>query len=385
MRTLAILGSTGSVGRQTLSVLARNPGQYQVQLLAANSNWRLMETQVRTFSPRWAVMVDPSAARELAQRVADLPVQVLAGAQELLELIAAEKFSLLVAAMVGSAGLLPVITAIEAGSDIALANKEVLVMAGHLVTRLCRERGVKLLPLDSEHSAIFQCLEGQSGQVGKLILTASGGPFRGKTREELASVTPAQAVKHPNWQMGAKISVDSATLMNKGLEIIEAHWLFGVEPDRIHVLIHPQSIIHSMVEFIDGTVLAQLGVPSMELPIQYALSWPQRWPGESRHFVDWFSLPALSFEEPDLATFPCLELAWAALRKGGNAPAVLSCANDLCVEAFLQGKLAFTSIPDVIGAVLSAIPWQAQPDLDGILETMELAQVETGAILKSME
>ncbi len=379
------MGSTGSVGRQTLSVLARNPGQYRVQLLAANANWRLMEEQVRAFSPRWAAMADKSAAKELARRVADLPVQVLAGAEGLLELIAVEKFFLLVAAMVGSAGLLPVITAIEAGSDIALANKEVLVMAGRLVTSLCRERGVKLMPLDSEHSAIFQCLEGQSGQVSKLILTASGGPFRGKTREELAGVTPAQAIKHPNWQMGTKISVDSATLMNKGLEVIEAHWLFGVEPDRIHVLIHPQSIVHSMVEFIDGTILAQMGVPSMELPIQYALSWPQRWPGEPQHFVDWLSWSALSFEEPDLATFPCLELARAALYKGGNAPAVLSSANDLCVEAFLQGKLAFTEIPEVIEAVLSAVPWQAQPDLAGILETMELTQAETRAILKSME
>lgn len=385
MRTIAILGSTGSVGKQTLSVLARNPDQYDVQLLTANSNWRLMEEQVRQFTPRWAALADSKAARELAHRIGDMPVQVLSGQEELLELVGARKFSLLVAAMVGSAGLLPVVAAIQAGSDIALANKEVLVMAGQLVTNLCRENGVKLLPLDSEHSAIHQCLEGQSGRVSKLILTASGGPFLGKTWQDLKGITPSQAVKHPNWQMGAKISVDSASLMNKGLEVIEAHWLFGVAPADISVLVHPQSIIHSLVEFIDGAVLAQLGVPSMEVPIQYALSWPLRWPGASGHFVDWLSIPPLTFQAPDLDTFPCLELARAALLKGGNATAVLSSANDLCVEAFLQGRLAFTAIPQVLKTVLDVIPWQAQPSLAEIIETQELSQIKTSVILKSME
>lgn len=385
MRTIAVLGSTGSVGTQTLSVLARNPGRYDVQLLAGNSNWRLMEEQVRQFSPRWVSLADPVAARELAQRLGDLPVQVLSGEKELLALVTARKFSLLVAAMVGSAGLQPVIAAIKAGSDIALANKEVLVLAGQLVTRLCREKGVNLLPLDSEHSAIFQCLKGQCCKPSKLLLTASGGPFLGKTWHDLKDVTPAMAVKHPNWQMGAKISVDSASLMNKGLEIIEAHWLFDVAPSDISVLIHPQSIIHSMVEFIDGAVLAQLGVPSMEVPIQYALSWPQRWPGTAQQFVDWLSLPPLTFQQPDMATFPCLELARAALIKGGNSPAVLSSANDLCVEAFLRGKLTFTGIPEVLRAVSTTVPWQEQLRLEDILEAMEQAQSITCEILKSME
>jgi len=384
MRTLAILGSTGSVGTQTIAVLRRNPGQYNVQLLAANSNWRLMEEQIRQCLPKHAVLVDPDAALELKLRVRDLPVQVHSGPHALLEQVATG-YSMVVASMVGQAGLLPVITAIEAGSDIAIANKEVLVMAGHLVTAGCKEKGVRLLPLDSEHSAIFQCLEGHSLDVQRLILTASGGPFRGMSQEELKGVGPAQALKHPNWQMGAKISVDSATLMNKGLEIIEAHWLFGIEPDKISVLVHPQSIVHSMVEFVDGSVLGQLGVPSMELPIQYALSWPRRWQGVSKHFIDWLKLPPLTFQEPDIGNFPCLQLARNVLTRGGNAPATLSTANDLCVEAFLAGKLKFTAIPQVIEKVLDRVPWQAEPNLDEIIETMERVKAETRAILNYME
>jgi 1-deoxy-D-xylulose-5-phosphate reductoisomerase len=385
MKNLAILGSTGSVGTQTVKVLLRNPGQYNVQLLAAKSNWRLMEEQVRALGPQWVVMSDPEAALALQQRVLDLPVKVFAGGQSLLELLDTGKLDLVVAAMVGHEGLLPVLTAIKAGSDIALANKEVLVMAGHLVTALCKEHGVKLLPVDSEHSAIFQCLEGHhSEDLRKIILTASGGPFRGKTREELEHVSPGEAVRHPNWRMGAKISVDSATLMNKGLEIIEAHWLFGLSLAEIEVLIHPQSIIHSLVEFRDGSILAQLGVASMELPIQYALSWPRRLPGAENHFLNWLDLQPLTFAEPDLAAFPCLQLARAALARGGNAPAVLSTANDRCVAEFLAGKLGFNDIPTVIDEVLKAVPWQADPDLAAILQTIDLVLNKTGEIIKVM-
>lgn len=386
MRSLAVLGSTGSIGTQTLRVLQQNPGQYNVQLLCANSNWRLLEEQVRVFRPRWAVLADPGAAGELQARVRDVNVQVLTGEKALADLLASQGFDIVVAGMVGHAGLLPVIAAIQAGADIALANKEVLVMAGHLVTALCRQKGVSLLPLDSEHSAIFQCLQGHSSKdINKLILTASGGPFWGKSPDQLANVTPAQAVKHPNWKMGAKISVDSASLMNKGLEIIEASWLFGISPEKIDVLVHPQSIIHSMVEFRDGTVLAQLGVPSMELPIQFALSWPRRWLGPDSYFLDWLNLPSLSFSQPDTVAFPCLDLARAAIRKGGNAPAVLSTANDICVEYFLAGKLSFYGIPRVIEQMLAVVPWQADPDLSSILKTMESTIQETKNYIESME
>lgn len=386
MRSLAVLGSTGSIGTQTLRVLQQNPGQYNVQLLCANSNWRLLEEQVRVFRPRWAVLADPGAAGELQARVRDVNVQVLTGEKALADLLASQGFDIVVAGMVGHAGLLPVVAAIQAGADIALANKEVLVMAGHLVTALCRQKGVSLLPLDSEHSAIFQCLQGHSSKdINKLILTASGGPFWGKSPDQLANVTPAQAVKHPNWKMGAKISVDSASLMNKGLEIIEASWLFGISPEKIDVLVHPQSIIHSMVEFRDGTVLAQLGVPSMELPIQFALSWPRRWLGPDSYFLDWLNLPSLSFSQPDTVAFPCLDLARAAIRKGGNAPAVLSTANDICVEYFLAGKLSFYGIPRVIEQMLAVVPWQADPDLSSILKTMESTIQETKNYIESME
>lgn len=385
MRSLAVLGSTGSIGTQTLRVLQRNPGQYNVQLLSANSNWRLLEEQIRIFRPQWAVMADSRAAGELQARVKDLDVNVLAGERALADLLATG-FDIVVAGMVGHAGLLPVVSAIQAGADIALANKEVLVMAGHLVTALCRQKGVMLLPLDSEHSAIFQCLQGHSSKdINRLILTASGGPFWGKSLAQLANVTPDQAVKHPNWNMGAKISVDSASLMNKGLEIIEASWLFGLSPEKIDVLVHPQSIIHSMVEFKDGAVLAQLGIPSMELPIQFALSWPRRWPSPDSYFLDWLNLPSLSFSQPDTDNFPCLNLARSAIRRGGNAPAVLSTANDICVEYFLAGKLSFNGIPQVIEHMLAVVPWQENPDLGAILKTMECTIQETKYFIESME
>ena len=386
MQTLAILGSTGSVGTQTIQVLSRNPGKYNVRMLAANSNWCLMEEQIRMLNPSWAIMTDAGAAAELRLRVMDHQVKVLSGENAMLELLAKERFQMVVAAMVGHPGLLPVITAIKAGSNIALANKEVLVMAGHIITQLCRANNVRLLPLDSEHSAIFQCLAGQNpDKVKKLILTASGGPFRGKTGADLINVSPAETIKHPNWQMGAKISVDSATLMNKGLEVIEARWLFSLDVEQIDVLVHPQSIIHSMVEFIDGSVIGQLGVPSMELPIQYALSWPDRWPGSSSHFIDWLALKPLSFEQPDLITFPCLQLARDASIKGGNAPAILSTANDICVEGFLSGNIGFNGISAIVAEALATIPWQVNPSLDSIISTIELTKTTVPELIKSLE
>lgn len=386
MKTIAVLGSTGSIGTQTLEVLRRNPGQYNVQLLAAKSNWRLLEQQVRSFRPPWAALADEKAARELQARVSDLDVEILVEEDALTDLLASPGFDMVVAGMVGHVGLLPVVAAIQGGADIALANKEVLVMAGHIVTELCRKKGVSLLPLDSEHSAIFQCLQGQSGKdIHRLILTASGGPFLGKTKAELANVTPAQAIKHPNWQMGAKISVDSATLMNKGLEIIEASWLFGVSPENIEVLVHTQSIVHSMVEFRDGALLAQLGLPSMEVPIQYALSYPGRWPSPDNFFVNWLDYPELTFSQPDTEAFPCLNLARAAISRGGNAPAVLSTVNDICVEYFLAGKLSFNGIPQVIEHIMAEIPWLETPDLSQIIETMENTIRVTRSYIESME
>lgn len=386
MKSLALLGATGSIGTQTLRVLQRHPGYFTVKLLSAGTNWRLLEEQIRAFKPKWAVLADGKAAQELRGRTRDLKVTILSGEEALTDLLAAERFDLAVAGMVGYWGLAPVFSALRAGSQVALANKEVLVMAGHLITALCQENGLPLLPLDSEHSAIFQCLQGHSPEdVKSLILTASGGPFYGKSRAEMGNITPAQALKHPNWQMGAKISVDSATLMNKGLEIIEARWLFGVDPKDIKVLVHPQSIIHSMVEFRDGAVLAQLGTPSMELPIQYALSWPRRWPTPEDLFIDWLSLPSLSFSLPDRQVFPCLALAEAALQKGGNAPAILSTANDICVESFLQGRLKFLEIPQVIQEMLARVPWQGAPDLRAILETIKLTVEETTNYVENME
>ncbi len=383
MKTLSVLGSTGSIGRQTLEVVARNNASYCIELLAAHRNWQLMERQVREHKPRFAALTDKQAAVILKEKTADLPVQVLAGSDQLNNWLVDNRLDLVVAAMVGHAGLVPVVSAIEARSNIALANKEVLVMAGEIVTGLCREKKVTLLPVDSEHSAIFQCLAGQNiDEVKKIVLTASGGPFRGRSREELVDVTPRQAISHPNWSMGKKISVDSATLMNKGLELIEAHWLFDIPGDNIDVIIHPQSIIHSMVEFVDGTVLAQLGVPAMETPIQYALSWPERWPSPDSLRLNWANLSQLSFEAPDEVTFPCLKLARQALQQGGNSPTVLSVANDVAVAGFLAGNVGFLQIADVVEQTLLSVPRQQQNTLDDILAAIDQAKQAASRQLK---
>ena len=326
MKKIGILGSTGSIGTQTLEIVRSNP-DLQVIALAAGSNVSLMEQQVREFHPMLAVMGSEEAATDLKNRIADTDTRVSAGMEGMLELAILPQMEVLVTAIVGMIGIRPTIAAIKAGKTIALANKETLVTAGHIIMPLAKEKGVSILPVDSEHSAIFQSMHGENRErVSKILLTASGGPFRGKKTEELQDITVEDALKHPNWSMGRKITVDSATLVNKGLEVMEAKWLFDVEPEQIQVVVHPQSIIHSMVEYVDGGIMAQLGMPDMKLPIQYALFYPDRRPMDGRR-VDFFALKSISFEEPDIKTFRGLQLAYDAIAAGGSMPTVFNAAN----------------------------------------------------------
>jgi len=358
---IGILGATGSIGRQTLDVAARLPGA-EVVALAAYENINLLEEQILAFRPAVAAVLREDKALELRNRVKPYNVKVLSGEEGLLEAAAYGPADMVVSAIVGQAGLAPTLAAIEAGKDIALANKETLVTAGALVTRAARRKGVRLLPVDSEHSAVYQCLWGNQGNaVRTLYLTASGGPFRGLTRETLAGVTREDALRHPNWSMGPKITVDSATLMNKGLEVIEAKWLFDVNPAQIQVLVHPQSVIHSMVEFEDGAVLAQLGQPDMRVPIQYALTGPARVASDYPR-LDFMKQNTLTFEAPDTDTFPCLRYAFEALARGGLVPAVMNGANEAAVALFLAGKIAFTAIPRLIEGAMEAYTDNAHAD-----------------------
>jgi 1-deoxy-D-xylulose-5-phosphate reductoisomerase len=354
LKNISILGSTGSIGQSTLSVVGKFPEHFRVKALAAGNNIDMLEQQIRQFRPEMVSVVSPASAESLKKRCSDLNLRVVSGVEGLIQVAAAENAEITVSAIVGTAGLVPTMAAIRAGKMIALANKEVLVTAGELVMKECAARGVTLLPVDSEHSAIFQCLQAGAGKdVRNLILTASGGPFRNYSKKDMASVTLAQALKHPNWSMGRKITIDSATLMNKGLEVIEARWLFGVVPDRIKVLVHPQSIVHSMVEYVDGAVVAQLGMPDMKGPIAYALSYPGRLPDVSPR-LDLASLGTLTFEEPDLERFPCLAYAYDALRAGGSMPAVLSAANEVAVRYFLEEKIEYGDIARVIRKTMEA-------------------------------
>lgn len=354
MKKISILGSTGSIGTSTLAVVERFPERFSVVALAAGNNSELLEAQIRKFKPAIAAIASEKAAEELRKRCKDLPVRILSGVEGMTQVAAAENADITVSSIVGTAGLVPTMAAIQAGKDIALANKEVLVTAGELVMAECRSRKVRLFPVDSEHSAIFQCLHsGERGDVRRLILTASGGPFRNHTKKDLAKVTLAQALKHPNWNMGKKITIDSATLMNKGLEVIEAHWLFGMGPEQINVLVHPQSIVHSLVEYQDGSVVAQLGMPDMKGPIAYALSYPDRLPDVSPG-LDLASIATLTFQEPDRDLFPCLGFAYDALKAGGSMPAVLSAANEVAVRYFLEEKIGFMDIPRVLRATMDA-------------------------------
>lgn len=377
MKKIAILGSTGSIGTQTLEIV-RKEADLQVAALAAGTNVELMEKQVREFKPSLAAMWTEEAARDLRERLTDLPVRVACGMEGLLEVAVCEESEVLVTAIVGMIGIRPTIAAIEQGKTIALANKETLVTAGHIIMPLAERMGVSILPVDSEHSAIFQSMHGENrARVSKIILTASGGPFRGKKKEELAAMTVEDALKHPNWSMGRKVTIDSASLVNKGLEVMEARWLFDVELDQIQVVVHPQSIIHSAVEYVDGGIMAQLGMPDMRLPIQYALFYPDRRPMDTER-VDFFRLKQLTFEEPDTDTFRGLKLAYQAARRGGTLPTVFNAANEKAVALLLQKKISFLQISEIIEGSMENHRVIDDPTVEQILE----AEVETYEYIK---
>ena len=368
MKRIAILGSTGSIGTQTLEVVENNQ-DIQVTALAAGSNIRLLEEQIRKFHPALACVWDEKKAAELRTNIADLSVKVVSGMDGLLEVAVQPEAEILVTAIVGMIGIRPTIAAMKAGKNIALANKETLVTAGHIIMPLAKEVGVKILPVDSEHSAIFQSLNGEDKRtIDKILLTASGGPFRGWTKEQLAGVRPEDALKHPNWTMGRKITIDSSTMVNKGLEVMEARWLFGVEMDQIQVVVQPQSVIHSMVQYEDGAIIAQLGTPDMKLPIQYALYYPERRFLRGMR-LDFYKLGQMTFEAPDMETFEGLKFALEAMRRGGNIPTVFNAANEKAVAMFLERRIAFLDIPDIIASAMEEIAYIKHPSVDEILAT----------------
>ena len=366
MKKIAILGSTGSIGTQTLEVV-RNNRDIKVVALAAGSNIRLLEQQIREFRPKLAAVWSEENAKQLRLMVRDLPTKIVWGMEGLLEVAQIPESEILVTAIVGMIGIRPTVAAIRAGKNIALANKETLVTAGHIIMPLAKERKVSILPVDSEHSAIFQSLNGErQNHISKILLTASGGPFRGKKRQELEHIRPEDALKHPNWSMGRKITIDSSTLVNKGLEVMEMKWMFDVDPERIQVVVQPQSIIHSMVEFDDGAVIAQLGTPDMKLPIQYALYYPQRryLPGDR---LDFWKLSQITFEKPDTETFRGLTLAYRALREGGSMPTVYNAANEKAVSLFLDGKIRYLDITDIIEDCMDSHLTLTSPSVEDIL------------------
>ncbi|GAB3872971.1 1-deoxy-D-xylulose-5-phosphate reductoisomerase [Hymenobacter segetis] len=370
VKTLALLGATGSIGTQALEVVRQQSGRFRVAVLSAQRQWELLAQQAREFLPAAVVIGDESCYQSLKAALADQPeTEVLAGTAALAEVVTRPEIDIVLTALMGYAGLLPTVAAIRAGKDIALANKETLVVAGELITSLIKQHNVRLLPVDSEHSAIFQCLVGEDANpIEKIILTASGGPFRGRTAQQMEAVTKAQALKHPNWDMGAKITIDSASLMNKGLEVIEAKWLFGLTNEQIDVVVHPQSIVHSLVQFEDGSLKAQLGLPDMKLPIQYALGYPQRLANTFPRF-SFLDYPTLTFEAPDRAAFPNLELAFGAMRRGGNAPCVLNAANEVAVAAFLREQVGFRQMSDLVAECLARVSYLAEPILADLVAT----------------
>lgn len=371
MKKIAILGSTGSIGTQTLEIVDHYGEDLEVCALAAGSNIEKLEEQIRKYRPRLAALWSEKACEELRVKVADLPVKVVCGMEGLLEIATMEESEVLVTAIVGMIGIRPTIAAIEAGKTIALANKETLVTAGHIIMPLAAKKGVPILPVDSEHSAIFQSMQGEKReQVEKILITASGGPFRGKTRAEMASMQVEDALKHPNWSMGRKITIDSSTLVNKGLEVIEAKWLFDVGLDQIQVVVHPQSIIHSMVQYVDGGIMAQLGTPDMKLPIQYALFYPDRRPMDGKR-VDFYELAQITFEAPDLENFPGLALAYKAAKIGGSMPTVLNAANEKAVELFLNRKLSYLGITEAIAQAMESHKVIMNPSVEEILQTQK--------------
>lgn len=368
MKHIAILGSTGSIGTQALNVIRRHSDLFCAEVLCAGSNADLLIEQAREFHPNAVAIADESRYSYVSDALRDSDIKVYAGTDAIVSLMEMESIDMVLAAIVGVAGLRPTLHAIEYGKPIALANKETMVVAGAIVTEAARQHRVPILPVDSEHSAIFQCLVGEVSPVDKILLTASGGPFRGKTRDELATVTLEQTLKHPNWSMGRKVTIDSATLMNKGLEVIEAKWLFGVDAKDIVVHVHPQSIVHSMVQFRDGSVKAQLGIPTMETPIQYAFSFPEHIESFLPR-LDLFSQHTLTFERPDMETFRCLALAYKAIEQGGNMPCVMNAANEVAVQEFIDGKIGFLGIADRVERAMQDTPFIAKPSLDDLIAT----------------
>jgi len=383
LKKLAILGSTGSIGTQALDVVQANPDKFQVEVLAAGSNADLLIQQSLKFRPNVAVINDVTQLAKVKDALLDEGIKVYGGEDALADVVQMESVDMVLAAIVGYAGLRSTLSAVNAGKQIALANKETLVVAGELVTKAAREKGVNLYPVDSEHSAIFQCLAGEfHNPVEKIYLTASGGPFRGKKREELVGVTKAQALKHPNWAMGAKITIDSATLMNKGLEVIEAKWLFHLNPDQIDVIVHPQSIIHSIVQFQDGSMKAQMGLPDMKLPIQYAIGYPDRIKSDFPRF-DFLKYPSLTFEQPDKSTFRCLELAYEAMNKGGNSACVMNAANEVAVAAFLEDRIPFLRIAEVIEETMQTIQTGKPESIGDYIAADRLSRETAASLLKN--
>jgi len=383
-RRIAILGSTGSIGTQALDVIRKHADLFEAYALTANRNVALLIEQAEEFLPEMVVIADKQKYPQVKEALNHLPVKVWAGEDALSQIVQAEPVQMVLTAMVGYAGLKPTLSAIRAGKPIALANKETLVVAGDLVTRLALENQVPILPVDSEHSAIFQCLAGESNNsIEKIILTASGGPFRTFSQEQLMHVTAKEALKHPNWNMGAKITVDSATLMNKGFEMIEAKWLFGLNTEQVHIVVHPQSIIHSMVQFRDSSIKAQMGMPDMRLPIQYALAYPKRIESDFER-LDFNRFPSLTFEEPDKNRFRCLELAYKATRKGGNMPCILNAANEIVVAGFLEDKIGFPAMSEIIEQTMEEVSFIASPDWEDYIQTNDASRRKAEEIMKTI-
>lgn len=369
------MGSTGSIGTQTLEVISEQPDHFEVEVLTANSNSSLLIEQARKFRPNTVVIGDPSLVGDVKAVLEPLDIKVFAGYDAISQIVTMDSIDMVVTALVGYSGLKPTMEAIRAGKSIGLANKETLVVAGELITRLAATSGVNIFPIDSEHSAIFQCLQGEwHNPVEKIYLTASGGPFRGKTKSDLEQVTREQALKHPNWTMGAKITIDSATLMNKGLEMIEAKWLFQLRPDQIDVIVHPQSIIHSIVQFEDGSMKAQMGLPDMKLPIQFAMGYPKRIKSAFPRF-DFLKYPSLTFEAPDMETFSCLQLAINSMEKGGNMPCIMNAANEVAVAAFLENRIRFNGIPKLIATTMERASFIKEPTFEDYVQTDKEARI----------
>lgn len=381
-RNIAILGSTGSIGTQALDVIERHPESFEVEVLTAQNSANLLIEQALKYKPNTVVIGNEDLYQQVFDALDPHDIKVFAGENALASVVEMDSIDMVLTALVGYSGLLPTIRAINAGKPIALANKETLVVAGEMITKLAQEKGVNILPVDSEHSAIFQCIVGEfHNPIEKLILTASGGPFRGKNRELLASVTKEQALKHPNWDMGAKITIDSATMMNKGLEVIEAKWLFGVSLDQVEVIVHPQSIIHSIVQFEDGSMKAQMGLPDMRVPIQFAMTYPGRLKADYPRF-DFLDYPELTFEKPDVETFRNLKLAFEVAKEGGNQPCILNAANEIAVQGFLEDKVGFLEISDVIENCLKKVSYIRSPELDDFIQTDKETRAKALELIK---